>query len=144
METGVATARLDDESPERFVALRRALGVTSFGLNQMVLRPGQRGRIHAHERQEEVYVVLSGTLTVEFEDGERDLSAGELIRVAPDVRRRVMNRGPGVCSVLAIGGASEHQGRDGLSYAEWDDTEPRPPQEVPLPEDLPQSELRGA
>ena len=144
METGVATARLDDGSPERFVALRRALGVTSFGLNQMLLRPGQRGRIHRHEHQEEVYVVLSGVLTMEFEDGERDLSAGELIRVAPEVRRRVMNRGPAVCSVLAIGGAAEHQGRDGLSYAEWADTEPRPPQEVPLPEDLPQSELRGA
>ena len=72
METGVATARLDDGSPERFVALRRALGVTSFGLNQMLLRPGQRGRIHRHEHQEEVYVVLSGVLTMEFEDGERD------------------------------------------------------------------------
>jgi uncharacterized cupin superfamily protein len=144
MDTGVAIAHLDDDNPERFVPLRRMLGVTSFGLNQMLLRPGERGRIHCHEHQEEVYLVLSGTLTLEVEGEERDLPAGDLARVAPEVRRRVMNRGPGICRVLAIGGAGEHSGRDGLAYADWDDDEPRPPREIPLPEDLPASELRGA
>ena len=41
---------------ERFQALRRQLGVSSFGMNLLVLEPGQRGRIHAHDRQEEVYI----------------------------------------------------------------------------------------
>ena len=144
METGVTTAHLDDDNPERFVPLRRMLGVTSFGLNQIVLRPGERGRIHAHESQEEVYLVLSGTLTLEVEGEERDLAAGELARVAPAVRRRLTNRGPGVCRLLAIGGAGEHSGRDGRAYTDWDDDAPRPPQEIPLPEDLPASELREA
>jgi hypothetical protein len=44
--------------------------------------------------------------------------------------------------VLALGGAGDHNGRDGLAYADWDDTEPRPPQEIPLPDDLPAEELR--
>jgi mannose-6-phosphate isomerase-like protein (cupin superfamily) len=144
VETGVSVTRLELDSPERFVPLRRQLGVTAFGLNQMVLRPGQRGRIHRHERQEEVYLVLRGTLTLEIEGDERDLGEGELARVAPDVRRRVLNRGPEPCVILAIGGAAAHAGRDGLSYASWDDHDPRPPQEIPLPDDLPPSELRSA
>ncbi len=144
MEDGVARARLDPDDPERFVPLRRALGVTSFGLNQMLLRPGQRGRIHRHERQEEVYVVLSGRLTVEIEGEPQDLEAGELMRVAPGVRRRVLNLGPEVVNVLAIGGANPHEGRDGLAYTDWSDTDPRTPQETPLPEDLPASELRDS
>ena len=144
MEDGVARAKLNPDDPERFVPLRRALGVTSFGLNQMLLRPGQRGRIHRHERQEEVYVVLSGRLTLEVEGEPHDLEAGELMRVAPGIRRRVVNLGPEVVSVLAIGGANPHEGRDGLAYADWEDADPRPPQEVPLPEDLPASDLRSS
>lgn len=143
MEAGVSTARLDDTSPERFVALRRALGVTTFGLNQLLLRPGQRGRIHAHERQEEVYLVLRGTLTLEVEGEARDLQAGELVRVAPGVRRRLVNLGPGPLSVLAMGAASPHEGRDGIAFTDWDATEGRPPQQVPLPEDLPAAQLRS-
>ena len=144
METGTSVTRLDHDAPERFVALRRALGVTSFGLNQIILRPGERGRIHAHERQEEVYIVLRGVLTVEVESESHDLAADEAMRVAPGVRRRIVNRGPGVCSLLALGGSNTHEGRDGVAYADWDDDAGRPPQEIPLPDDLPASEIRTA
>lgn len=143
MESGVTVTRLDPDSPERFVSLRRALGVSAFGINQMLLRPGERGRIHRHEHQEEVYLVLRGTLGLEIEGEERDLGEGDLARVGPEVRRRLLNRGPGLCIVLALGGAGEHAGRDALAYADWGDDDPRPPQQVPLPEDLPASELRA-
>jgi uncharacterized cupin superfamily protein len=144
MDAGVSVTRLEPGASERFVPLRRQLGVTAFGLNQMVLRPGERGRIHRHERQEEVYLVLEGTLTLEVEASEQDLARGTLARVGPEVRRRLLNRGPEPCVVLAIGAAGEHAGRDGLAYSDWDDDDPRPPQEVPLPEDLPASELRSS
>jgi uncharacterized cupin superfamily protein len=144
VETGISVTRLDPGSPERFVPLRRQLGVTAFGINQIVLRPGQRGRIHRHERQEEVYLVLGGTLTLEVEGRGQDLAQGDLARVGPEVRRRMVNRGPEPCFVLAIGAAGEHAGRDGLAYSDWDDDDPRPPQEVPLPDDLPASELRSS
>lgn len=144
MEDGIATTRLDDTSPERFVGLRRALGVTSFGMNQVLLRPGQRGRIHAHARQEEVYLVLSGRLTVEIEGTPHDLEAGELMRVGPGIRRRVLNLGPALCSVLALGAAGVHEGRDATAYPEWDAVEGGPPREIPLPDDLPASALRHA
>jgi quercetin dioxygenase-like cupin family protein len=138
METGVSTAALDPDSEERFVPLRRLLGVTSFGLNQILLRPGQRGRIHRHASQEEVYLVLAGTLTLLVEGEERELRQGELVRVAPAVRRQLVNRQPGEdLLVLALGGAGEHVGRDGEAFASWDQREGRPPQETLLPEDLP-------
>lgn len=144
MEDGISTARLEDTSPERFVSLRRALGITSFGFNQIFLRPGERGRIHVHADQEEVYLVLSGRLTVEVEGEAHDLERGELIRVAPSLRRRLMNLGPELCVLLALGGAGAHVGRDALAFEEWDQPEGRPPQEVPLPDDLPASALREA
>jgi uncharacterized cupin superfamily protein len=138
MDPGTSRARIDPDPGERFVALRRELGVTSFGLNELVLEPGQRGRIHRHERQEEVYLVLEGALTVVVEGEDEVLERGELIRVAPELRRQLVNRGPERVVLLALGGDGEHAGRDGLAYAEWDTPidEGRPPQEVPLPDDL--------
>ena len=106
MEPGVARARLDFDATERFVPLRRRLGVTAFGLNQMVLEPGQRGRIHRHAHQEEVYLVLEGTLSLLVEGEEQTLEHGELVRVAPTVRRQLVNRGPGRVVLLASGAMS--------------------------------------
>jgi len=138
MEDGVARAKLNPDDPERFVPLRRALGVTSFGLNQMLLRPGQRGRIHRHERQEEAYLVLEGVLTLEIDgEGTRELRKGDLARVAPDMRRQLSNRTAEPLFVLAMGGANEHEGRDGRAYASWDEQgDGRAPADVPLPEAL--------
>ena len=136
METGVAFTKLDPDTEERFIPLRRQLGVTSFGLNQILLRPGQRGRIHRHTTQEEVYVVLSGTLTLGIEGEERELAQGELARVAPGVRRQLVNKGGEDVLLLALGGANEHVGRDGEAFPAWDVEVGAPPQEVPLPDDL--------
>ena len=143
MEDGTTTTRLDPDTGERFLPLRRQLGVSSFGMNQIVLQPGQRGRIHRHKRQEEVYVVLEGTLTLVLEGSPTDLAQGELIRVAPQVRRQLVNLGPGRLVLLALGGAGEHQGRDGEAFASWADEQPVSPQELPIPPDLEPGELRS-
>jgi uncharacterized cupin superfamily protein len=143
MEDGTARARLQPDAENRFVRLRAELGVTSFGLNQIVLHPGQRGRIHAHQRQEEVYLVLEGTLSLFVEGEEATLERGELARVAPGVKRQLVNRGPGDLHLLAIGADGEHEGRDGLAYTAWDATDAVPPQEMALPDDLPEAERRG-
>jgi quercetin dioxygenase-like cupin family protein len=138
METGVSYAKLDPDHDERFLSLRRELGVTTFGLNQILLRPGQRGRIHRHTQQEEVYIVLAGTLTLTVEGEARELTQGELARVAPGVRRQIANRDRSTDVLLiALGGATEHVGRDGEAFESWDQETGAPPQEVPLPEDLP-------
>jgi uncharacterized cupin superfamily protein len=138
VESGFSRARIEPDPGERFVALRRQLGVSTFGLNEIVLEPGQRGRIHRHRRQEEVYLVLEGTLTLVIEGEEHTLERGELARVGPELRRQLVNRGPARLVLLALGGSNEHQGRDGLAYPDWDTPaeEARSPQEVPMPSDL--------
>lgn len=143
MEEGITCARLEPGVPaERFVPLRRQLGVSSFGMNQIVLGPGERGRIHRHARQEEVYLVLDGILDLIVEGETHELGPGELVRVAPAVRRQLVNRGPHRLSLLALGAASEHAGRDGEAFRSWEETDPAPPQETPLPHDLAPEELR--
>jgi quercetin dioxygenase-like cupin family protein len=135
MNSGYTITALEPETDERFVSLRRALGVTTFGINQIVLRPGQLGRIHRHAQQEEVYLVWSGTLTLTIEGEPHELGAGRLARVAPDVKRQLANAGTEDCVLIALGGATEHIGRDGEAFDSWDQAEGRPPQEVPLPAD---------
>lgn len=143
MEGGIAKARLDRDHDERFLPLRRQLGVSSFGMNQMVLEPGQRSRIHRHRRQEEVYLVLEGRLTLYVERDEHVLGQGELVRVAPELRRQLVNRHRERLVLLALGGDGEHQGRDGEAFPDWDQESGASPQEVPMPPDLDASELAG-
>ena len=137
METGFTRASLDPDAQERFVSLRRELGVTTFGINQILLRPGQRGRIHRHLKQEEVYLVIAGTLTLWIEGERHEIGAGEIARVAPEVRRQIANPSTEDVLLIALGGATEHIGRDGEAFTSWDDTTGAPPQEIPLPEDEP-------
>jgi mannose-6-phosphate isomerase-like protein (cupin superfamily) len=142
MESGTSVTSLQRDTGERFVPLRRELGVSSFGINQIVLQPGQRMRIHRHANQEEVYVVLAGTLTLMVEGEAAEHGPDQLIRVAPDVRRQLVNRGQEPVVLLALGGAGEHQSRDAEAFTAWDQETGASPQEVPLPPDLGPDELR--
>ena len=134
---GVQIASVPAGPGERFFALRRELGVTTFGINVMRLAPGQRGRIHLHHRQEEVYFVLEGRLTLLVEREEFELGPMQAVRVAAELRRQLVNRDAAPLLMLALGGAEPHVGRDGHAFAGWDDTEGARPQEVPLPGDVP-------
>ncbi len=136
-EPNINLAAIDLDG-DTFQTLRRELGVTSFGINQLTLRPRQRLRVHRHQRQEEVYLVLEGTLTLIVEGEEHVLEPGKLARVGPELKRQLTNPSSERVVVLALGAYGEHQGRDGIAWAGWDDEgEGRPPQEVPLSEDLP-------
>jgi uncharacterized cupin superfamily protein len=132
-------ARLDRSSTGRaFQSLRRELGIESFGMNLMTLAAGQRGRVHTHELQEEVYLVLEGKLTLIVDGEEHVLGPDELARVGPALRRQLVNAGAERVLVLALGGSGEHAGRDGRAWSTWEEGgEGAPPQQVPLPEDLP-------
>ncbi len=142
MEHGTSITRLNPDGGERFQALRRDLGVSTFGMNLITLQPGDRGRIHEHERQEEVMVVIEGILDVLTPDGVQELHANDLMRIAPDVRRQLVNRGPGRAVVLALGGSQEHDGRDGRAFSSFQDTEAKAPQDLPNPEPLQAADLR--
>jgi mannose-6-phosphate isomerase-like protein (cupin superfamily) len=143
MENGISITTLRPDSSDRFVPLRRELGVSTFGLNQITLQSGERGRIHRHRRQEEVYVVLEGTLTLVIDGEPTDIMTGQAVRVGPEVRRQIANFGPARAVVLALGGALEHEGRDGIAFTDWDDQTGGPPQEIPIPENIPEDQLRA-
>jgi len=143
METGISITNIRPDSTDRFVPLRRELGISTFGLNQIVLQAGERGRIHVHQRQEEAYVVLEGTLTLVVDGQPTDVVAGQVVRVGPEVRRQIANYGPGRTVLLAMGGAVEHDGRDGIAFADWDDRGGGTPQDIPPPGDIPSDELRA-
>lgn len=137
-DRSIQIASLESDG-ELFRRLRGELGVTSFGINLLTLQPKQRLRVHLHERQEEVYVVLEGELTLIVEGEEYAVGSGSVARVAPKARRQLTNPGGERVVVLALGGYGEHEGRDARAWTSWDEEgEGRSPQEVPLPEDLPQ------
>jgi mannose-6-phosphate isomerase-like protein (cupin superfamily) len=138
-ENGVASTTINTNMQERFQSLRRELGVEGFGINAITLAPRQRGRIHDHEHQEEVFLVLDGELTLAIEGEEQRVGRNGLVRVPAGVRRQLINRGPATLLMVALGAAGEHVGRDASAWESWDEDRDagRTPQEVPLPADLP-------
>lgn len=124
MPDGVSRASLNDVTEGRFQGLRAPLGVKSFGINKIVLAPGEDGKIHRHRSQEEVYLVLDGTLTLVVEGEPQELGPGELVRLAPNVRRQILNRGSVELSLLALGGMVEHEhvAGDGELFSAWEET----------------------
>ncbi len=137
MTADVSFAEIDRDA-ELIQGLRRALDLESFGINLMVLQPRQRLRVHTHERQDEVYLVLEGTLTLLIEGEPHELGVDQLARVGPGTRRQLTNPSPEKVVILALGAAGTHEGRDALAWPDWDDEGPgREPRDVPLPDDLP-------
>lgn len=90
----------------RFRPLRQALGVTAWGMNVLEFDAACDGypqHDHAHDGQEEVYLVLDGTIVLVGEGSERTLGRGDVVRLAPDETRKLVTRESGA-TVLAIGG----------------------------------------
>jgi uncharacterized cupin superfamily protein len=137
-DAAIQRTSLAPDTEAMFQTLRRELGVTSFGINLLTLAPRKRLRVHTHDRQEEVYLVIEGELTLIVDGDAHVLGTGDLVRVPPLVRRQLTNPSAARTVVLALGGYGEHEGRDGRAWSSWEEEgDGRPPQEVPLPDDLP-------
>ena len=62
---------------------------------RMPAQTGGKGSYgHRHKTQEEIYLVVSGTLQFKLDDDVVDVPAGTVVRVAPQVVRSVWNEGP--------------------------------------------------
>jgi len=57
---------------------------------------------HRHKTQEEIYLVVSGTLQFKLEDDVIDVPAGTVVRVAPHVVRSVWNEGPADVELVIV------------------------------------------
>jgi len=97
-----------------FRKVRRALGVTAFGVNAIEIPPGYEAPRHFHEEQEELYFVHRGTVEMTFNDGTTHrLGPGGLARVDAATVRQVKNVGDDAALYLVAGGKDGYVGRDG-------------------------------
>jgi mannose-6-phosphate isomerase-like protein (cupin superfamily) len=108
-----SSASIEELGDGVFRKVRRALGVTAFGVNAMVLPPGTEWFEHYHELQDELYFVHAGTAGFEV-DGERfELGSGGLVHVESTTPRRFWNAGDGDLILLVVGGKGGYVVRDG-------------------------------
>jgi quercetin dioxygenase-like cupin family protein len=112
---GYAVANVDalGDGPG-FRKVRRALGVTAFGVNAIEIPPGYETGRHFHDEQEELYFVHRGRVEFEFGDGSTHvLDAGGFARVDPQTVRKIKNVGEGPALYVIAGGKDGYVGRDG-------------------------------
>jgi len=87
---------LGDYPGEMYLATY-AIGCEQVALTHRRMPPqtgGKGGYGHSHKTQEEVYLVLSGTLQFKLDDDVIDVPARTAVRIAPEVVRSVWNEGP--------------------------------------------------
>jgi len=97
-----------------FRKVRRALGVTAFGVNGVVYPPGFVGFQHWHDEQDELYFVHRGRARVEVGDEVRELGEGGLFHAESTTPRLIINASDTEDLVmLVIGGKGGYVERDG-------------------------------
>ena len=114
--SGYAFGSLDElgDGPG-FRKVRRALGVTAFGVNGIVFAPGFEGFEHFHEQQDELYFVHRGRARVEIGGEVHELGEGGLLHVEAQTPRRVSNASETEELVLlVVGGKDGYVERDGM------------------------------
>lgn len=125
---GYAVANLSDlgEGPG-FRKIRKALGVTAFGVNAIVIPPSYETGRHYHDEQEELYFLHSGKIAIEFGDGStHELEPGGFARVDASTVRKIKNLSDSEDGVYVIvGGKDGYVGRDGQAVG--DDPHSGPP-----------------
>jgi uncharacterized cupin superfamily protein len=112
---GYAVANVDAlaEGPG-FRKVRRALGVTAFGVNAIEIPPGYETGSHFHDEQEELYFVHRGRIEITFNDATtHELGPGGLARVDAATVRKIKNVGEEPAVYLVTGGKDGYVGRDG-------------------------------
>lgn len=93
-------------------ALTDGLGITQFGINLTTLEPGARSsHRHWHVAEDECIVVLSGSVTLVTDDGERLLTAGSAAGFPAGVANghHLVNRGHEPATYLEIGTRSKDE-----------------------------------
>jgi quercetin dioxygenase-like cupin family protein len=112
---GFAVANVDGigEGPG-FRKVRRALGVTAFGVNAIELPPGYETGRHYHDQQEELYFLHRGRIELTLNDESTHvLGPGGMARVSASTIRKIKNVGDEPCLYLVTGGKDGYVGRDG-------------------------------
>ena len=110
-------ARLDDlERRGRDIPVREHLGIRAFGINAFT--PSEDGTlVNEHDEagsgQEELYIVLDGTVTFEVDGETFDAGPRSLVFIAPGSRRKATGDG----TVMVVG-ATPGQPYQGVDWGE--------------------------
>lgn len=104
---------IDELGPGVFRKVRRALGVTAFGVNAVVLPPGTEWFAHTHDLQDELYFVHRGRAGFEVGGETFELDEGGLVHVEAGVLRQYWNAGTDELVLLIAGGRDGYVERDG-------------------------------
>jgi uncharacterized cupin superfamily protein len=105
-------------------ALGDVFGLTSFGVNIVVMSPGATSALrHAHSIQDEFVYVVSGRLVLHMDEGRRELTAGTCagFKAGTGNGHRLINESGSEAVYLEIG---DRQQGDTASYPD-DDLEAR-------------------
>jgi quercetin dioxygenase-like cupin family protein len=106
--------------PARHVAeLSEPAGFAHTRANLWRYEPGAKGRRHRHQRQEETFVVLAGTLSMYVGEPpqRRDVPAGGLIHLEPGTPLQSANHGDVDLVVYAYGYPPENEHAEILDSA---------------------------
>lgn len=99
-----------------FRKVRKALGVTAFGVNALVRPPGYETKWHYHDIQQELYFVHQGSIEMQFGDGgSHVLGPGSFARVDAATPRRIRILGPGETIYVCLGGKDGYVAHDARS-----------------------------
>jgi len=96
-----------------FRKVRKALGVTAFGVNGLVYPAGYEGFFHYHDTQDELYFVHRGRVRVEVEGETRELGEGALFHCESTTPRKISNPFDEEAVLLVVGGKDGYVERDG-------------------------------
>ena len=103
---------------DKWVLVRRSLGIGSFGMNAVELPPGESIPEHneSGRNHEEVFLVLDGDAVMVVEGVDYPLRRGSFARLDPTLRRTVRNDSDAVARDLIISAPVE-SGYEPLDWA---------------------------
>ena len=118
--------------PGEFRMLADALGTEQVAITQIRIPPHsdfEQGTGHYHERQEEVYIVTRGTLTMRLGDDIRHVTAGTVVRVPGPTPRSHRNEGDEPVELWAV--STRQSDSDAVKLDDFWEASPDAAQERP-------------
>jgi hypothetical protein len=106
--------------------IRHHFGITAFGINSWTARDAGDRIINEHDEageDEELYLVLRGRATFDFDGEQLDASVGTLVFVRPGVKRMAIAEEPGT-TILALG-ATPGRAYESSGWEVWAPLRPR-------------------
>jgi quercetin dioxygenase-like cupin family protein len=97
---------------------RVPLNCEHCGVSYIRLGPDAKAHGHRHKRQEEIYVLVSGSARMKVGDDELELRPLDAVRVPPHVMRGIKG-GPDGAEIIAIGAPNTGPGDGDEPDPDW-------------------------